>query len=1357
MRAALGFDGTARELLVDLAASGGAALFVDGLDSFSDDERLTVADLVREAADIPGFSVVTTARAGHGGEHEEAEWLPADALDGLGRAPPVIVGELGTDEVDELREAAPELAALLADAHPARHIARNLFRLERLTRQPDAGQRFRTEIEMAEDWWRTADGKEEGHRDRARLLLALARQTAASETLNAEVHPSTAIDALVKSGTLRELVGDKVAFRHDILRDWAVANLLFQSPEIVGGLPLDRPAPARLVRGLELAARMQLERGTDDAVWRSLLDTVSQEGIHGSWRRAVLLSVVRSEIGFNLLDRTAASILADDAGLLIELIRTAKAVESRPLLEHLVRIAAPVPETPVGLHVPSDPSWNRLFLWLLALGDKLPEAATADAAAFFTASYVGVLSQDEVGPLVAHWFYRRLEGIEAHRSDPLTSELRLGFLAVCHCAPLLTARYLRSLMQCHWRDEAVQIVMGLSSIIAQSAPQELAELTIAILISNEQAPNLDLPTGMPVSLSDLPSSGSDDFRREPFGSNDLAFVPPSPQQGPFLDLLIHAPAVGLKLVRQLVDHAVSVRRRGQSLGADTVAVPFPDGERVFSWLRTYTWSREWGNGDSCVRSALMALEAWAHRRIDQREEVGVVLADILPSGGGPAAYLLVAVDLVLSHWPQSRKVALPFLACPELLCLDLKRTAADGMPAPDMFGLDALFGAAGGPSGTDSLNARRSRQLSLYSLLGSFAVYSPPGIRTEIEGQLLKAIERLGPFGEDAGKLHPEFMAVHALNLLDQENWQKTSIIGPDGEANGARAYVAPPEEEEHLERLRASVSPSLADRDMQFAVRAAVLDPNRSSPEFAAEAVGWASRPAPPTVDDAWDEADYRNLAIIAAAVVAMRDGDEEFRARHRVWARGVFREALTAETGGIVVPETNIQFNPVAMAFIGTVHLLRGAVEREDIRVLLEGVSRRDLLAASGFCVSAELIASVDERLPRALLRTAYASCLCPRRRREEPGDERAADIGQRIKPAIERELAWLIGVHEEPEWPEFPMVSPVRDFGLRISPNLRELSAVVDRAETLPQPDEYVDEGSAALWLRSLSSLFDVKARPWLLGVAQSYAEWTAAANGSQLEPRDRMKKTPLEWNAAYYDLVARCLPGLEAESIDRLALDPIRSLPDQSFFGVAGQFLRSVDEVYFGIGGLAESEAVSIRSALAERLSGSPDWKWASRNPSASIEVNLGGAVAAFFFNSWNRMRPSSCYLLAPGIARIGPFLPILERLAVEGAGGFVASLLLDLVEVSPKPEHLSFIVATAEAWLAAHPHDTGFWIDIGTAGRYCVVIDSVRAQEPFSRWDPALQDRMSNILSGLVGIGVPEAAQLEIEFTAAAEK
>ncbi len=1270
MRTALGFDGTARELLVDMAAGGGATLFIDGLGSFRDDEPLTVSDLVQEAADIPGFSVVVTARTGYGGEDEEAEWLPTGALDRLGRAPPVIVGELDADEVSELRDAAPELVPLLADAHPAKDIARNLFRLERLARQADAERRFRTEIDMAEDWWRTADGKEEGRRDRARLLRTLARQATASETLNAEVHPAIAIDALVKKGTLRDLVGDKVAFRHDVLRDWAVANLLFEEPGITGSLLLDRPASARLVRGLELAARMQLERGTDDGDWHSLLGRVSRDGAHGSWRRAVLLAVVRSEMGIDLLDRTADLLLADDAHLLIELIRTVKAVESRPLLEHLVRIVAPIPEAPVDLYVPSDPSWNRLVLWLLALGDKLPEAATADVAAFFTASYTGVLSQDKVGPLVAHWFYSRLEGIETHRSDPLASELRLGFLAVSHCAPSLTARYLRSLMKCHWHDEAVQTVMRLSSVVAQGAPQELANLTLAILIPSEA-------DGSRPSSSHLPPSVPVDLEREPFGSNDFAFVPASPDQGPFLALLEQAPEIGLKLIHQLVDHAISFGSRGPVRDKDSFIIHFADSERIFSRRETYRWSRETGNGASCIQAALMALEAWAHRRVENHEEVEAVLTDVLPPGGGPAAYLLVVVDILLSHWPKSGNAAVPFLACPELLCLDLERMVADGL-------LQEIHDT----SGSSSLKERPSKQFCLFSLLKNNAISGLPELRIEIAGLLQQSIERLGPYSDHAGRLDPAFMGVHALNLVNPANWRTdTSNLGSDSKP----IYIPPLEEAEHLARLSASTPPSLADQDMQFAVRTAVLHPNRSSPEFVSEAVDWARRPVPTTDHDARDNADLRNLAIIATAVIVVRDGSEEVRTRHLEWARGLFVEALTAETGGRVVPGTNFQFNPIAMAFMGMVLIFRSGVEPTDVGAVLEAACRADLLAAPGFHAAAVMVADIDERLPRALLRTAFASCI--RSRREYFADHRAVDVVTRLRSVVDRELGWLFGEDDEPEWPKFPIAPPVYLLDVHVPGRQGAFTAEFQNGVHSDSQEELYDT-SAARWLTSASSLFDVKAHPWLRGLAEAYSEWTAMVNGSGLDRHDEVRQMPSEWNAAYYRLVAHCVPGLAVESIDRLALNPIRALPDEAFFDASSRFLRSLDRVYFEHGNLTEPEAVRIRAVLAERLVESQGWKWRDRDPSASIEVHMGSAVAAFFFNNWDRIPPSSCYMLAPGIPRTDPFLPVLERLIAKGPNGFVAGLALDLVEVSPRPEHLPFMFAASDAWLTAHGRESG---------------------------------------------------------------
>ena len=49
-------------------------------------------------------------------------------------------------------------------------------------------------------------------------------------------------------------------------------------------------------------------------------------------------------------------------------------------------------------------------------------------------------------------------------------------------------------------------------------------------------------------------------RYGPFGVHDHLFSPASPGQGPFFELLEHAPAEGLRLVRRVVEHATQWRR-----------------------------------------------------------------------------------------------------------------------------------------------------------------------------------------------------------------------------------------------------------------------------------------------------------------------------------------------------------------------------------------------------------------------------------------------------------------------------------------------------------------------------------------------------------------------------------------------------------------------------------------------------------------------------------------------------------------------------------------------------------------------------------------------------------------------------
>ncbi len=281
MRAVLNFDGSAHDPLSDLAASGGAILFIDSPDFYGEEERLKVIDLVREAAKVPGVSVIATARRDFGVGEES--WLPAGVLDQLGRGEPVFIDELSDGETEELRSGVPTLAALLADQHPARPVARNLFRLSRLeNRRPSDAPMPRTEAEMAQQWWQSADGlKDGGHRERARVLASLAEQAIdCTEILSAKGQSAAGVDALVTSGTLQDLGNDRVIFRHDVLREWAIANFLFANATALARLPLDRPAPPDLARGVELAARLAIERTADGDAWQSFFTALNKEGVN---------------------------------------------------------------------------------------------------------------------------------------------------------------------------------------------------------------------------------------------------------------------------------------------------------------------------------------------------------------------------------------------------------------------------------------------------------------------------------------------------------------------------------------------------------------------------------------------------------------------------------------------------------------------------------------------------------------------------------------------------------------------------------------------------------------------------------------------------------------------------------------------------------------------------------------------------------------------------------------------------------------------------------------------------------------------------------------------------------------------
>jgi hypothetical protein len=1024
------------------------------------------------------------------------------------------------------------------------------------------------------------------------------------------------------------------------------------------------------------------------------------------------------------------------------------AVESEPAGKHFATAGVDPRLIPPGIIIPIGPSWYRLIRWLLELAEGLPASAIPEVVDLYSAWSLGLFGNDPLTPFLLPWLHYWLTQIEtapegvsledrrrpfdgelaSEKIGKLAEDLRTGFLLFCNRTPKLAVEYLQSLRKRRRNNKTLRGILKFRGALAQAAPKELAELTAELL---------------------LPKEGQDDDNfagpfREPFGRHYLDFVPASPAQGPFLELLLHAREEGLVLIRQLVDHAISFKSGGRDFGTNVIRITSSDGsELVFPWYQSYDSSRDLGSSGPVVSSALMALEAWAHSRIEAGEPVDKVLADVIGPANAPAAYLLVVVDLLLSHWPKSRIAAIPFLACPELLCLDRQRASADSIEIPDILGIKDLQKEPVGLASLDSLKSRPSRRYALDELLARYALEEYQENRDALAELLRRAASRLGPPREQSDSRDPEFMVVHALNLIEPKNWRKKTLQEEDGPME-AWEYVPPATEREHLKPLQEALREPQANASVEVQIRIALNNPGQP-PEFVAAVIGWAQKVAQKPSDGEAEQW-MPEEAIVSAAMIAARDGGADLVATHAAWIRNTFCSALKSKNDPVHRMRSGLQFNPIAIAFAGTALMLKNRFSIEDVRTVLKAAGDDNPAAGQGFPTVAAALAAIDERLPRAVLRCAFAACVQPHRLWGLSEDEYAARCevhrGQ-VGAAIEAELAWLSGMRDEPEWPQFEPhpVRPRHRFTSR--------KGARERYEKKPRPDLYTDYQAAALWLGSAASIFDVAKRPWLRDIVKAYSDWTSVANGSELDEGDDADSTPSEWNYAYFNLLAHCLPGLTLEQVDELSVTPITGLPDQGFLKVMTVFLRGIDAVYFNDRALEDAHAAHIRSALAQRLMKTRDWEWQRRDRSKSILMRLGPAIAALLFNDYGHFQPPKCYLDAMGIDRLDPFYPLLKEVAESGPFLFVAIGLLNLLEVAPRPAHLPLISAAGKSWLTSNPDDRAFWIDHNVGPRLCSVIEALLAVDPnLFGIDQPLRNDIDSLLASLVRLGVPEAHRLE---------
>ena len=508
---------------------------------------------------------------------------------------------------------------------------------------------------------------------------------------------SATVAELLRLDSLREDVkGATVAFRHDVLRDWTVGFLLHEDREgeVLKTLPLDKPLPAALARGIEIAARLAIESDATGARWVVLLDAVQAGDSHGSWRRPILLALPRAEQALALFESLKSVLLANDGRLLCEIIRLMIAVESVPIAKLIERVQPSV-KVPPGVGDMVVAKGHRLDLAggmarfggpviahsaysgrresLSGLADIDPKPSMADQYTGRADSLrlAGADRKQDV-PSVFPRSDRMLHQVSIfpHVSE-VRDEIRMTVFAFAYLNHAAAQNYLSHLDQENVTYHDTQDILRAPGTLARAAPAALVDFMLGALIEKD----------------DPDALYSRRNRYGPFSVHEYLFSPASPGQGPFFDLLESAPAEGLRLIRAIVEHATQWRREQYAEAREPfprLSIRFPSGTKSFEgdWS-VYHWARSIAPSVT-VASALMALEAWGHRQIDAGRPFEEVLHDVLGPDGSSVAFVCVAIDLALSHWAVAADTVWPIVATPEVLEFD------DARALHDLTGVDRM-------------------------------------------------------------------------------------------------------------------------------------------------------------------------------------------------------------------------------------------------------------------------------------------------------------------------------------------------------------------------------------------------------------------------------------------------------------------------------------------------------------------------------------------------------------------------------------------------------------------------------------------------------------------------------------------
>lgn len=1349
------------EFFNELGCGGGVILFIDNIDQINDaGDWATVQDLMGGVIESPGWRAVVTGGLGND------EWKTK--LTGVKRTDitTLEVGSVTDDEVKALSESNQALAVVLNENHPAKGIARNLFYLSRLVElsngDTELAAGIATEIDLAWLWWRYGGGRAEddGRLARLKLLRTIGAQTIHNpgrSTYLIDDLDSTVVANLLRFDSLQEdIKGATVSFRHDVLRDWTVGFLLHERKDLINALPFDQALPVGLGRGLEIAARLALEADAEGRAWLELLSLAEREGGHGSWKRPILLALIRSEDALPLMMRLKSVLLEAGGRRLSEIIRLMIAVESQPLAKAISRLrpSFPIPPGVDDLIIPKGAGWTWLVIWLVTEVAELPTELIPDVARVFQAWLIATQNQplslnSKIVGILFEWLaliedrmaprtFRRIEDAPPLLNFPHMREVRdriqMAVFAFARQNPAAAAGYLSAVTPDTVRHDDQQAILRAPGSLSVAAPKELVDFILRTIIEKD----------------DPKDHYRSRHRYGPFGAHDHLYSRASPTQGPFLDLLENAPAEGLRLIRSVVEHATDWQReqyRKERQPFPTVNIPFPEGKQSFEgdWS-VYYWARSI-MPSTITASALMALEAWAHQQIEAGRPFAEVLHDVLGPDGSSIAFLAVAVDLVLSHFPLAYDVAWPMVATPEVLTFDNARHTRDMTGVDRMSTFDQAMDT--GRVKRADLDAKPSRKVRLMDTFGQYVFRGQPeqliALRTALE-QALNEIKQKPTEDEDPIN-GVNATAERALRMTFAEHWPLVKIPLQDGSETEVHQYQTDSAQQQLTEERQTRANDNLHHLNVRLRVQAALFDDNKSTPEIVREGIEWAKKQPENDKHETGDDDDDFNKdwdyrAVVMAAALAVRDYVADDRTEVINWARSTL-VAAAIRKGHKFRGNSQIEYSASAIAVLGltSLYLQEHDAAVRDLVLRLASHQHEAVVRALG-----QKLTDFDERLARSIIRIIMTSSIHLHRTENEEEDEANKRRRQdRIENAIKVESQWLDGSVDEPAWPELPEWWLRRRRGIRL-PGGR----TVDDAEMKDvRPEAYVDEHALGTLASHLIKFTIGELPGWLLPLTAHLMDWTIKANGPHGEQGWQSDNRPTTWNHEFFDFAGVLAVALPHEQVSTLFIAPIATLGDEAFYDAAATFLRGYDRATIALDTKTPENPATIRTMLADRIRSTWNYKRYDDEKTFSMETHAGDAVTAMFYQPSPFMNHGHPTVPAnwDGLdATIG----VLTDLAVGApTSGYIAVLYLNLIGASPRAGLLPYVVKAATAWCSGYGSDTNFWSERDIGHRLCSWLDDTVSNDPTAAARiTEVRDDLSRCLDILIQSGVSQASEIE---------